>query len=97
MNKSILLRHFLKNFFTIRQVVQSCGLSRATILRLEEKGPLKPAQIDLNRGYHYYDNHNRGFLMQLFEAKAFSELTRTAGGLFLLASQYKKAHPFWRA
>ncbi len=40
----------MKKFFTIGQVVQSCGLSCATILRLEEKGLLKPVQIDVKSG-----------------------------------------------
>ena len=55
----------MKEFFTIGQVVQSCGLSRATILRLEEKGLLKPARIDVKSGYRYYDNHNVSQIMQI--------------------------------
>lgn len=55
----------MENLFTVRQVSQSCGISRATILRLEEKGLLKPAFIDGKSGYRYYDNHNVSQIMQI--------------------------------
>lgn len=55
----------MKDLFTIRQVCQSCGLSRATILRLEEKGLLQPAHTDPQTGYRYYDNHNVSRVMQM--------------------------------
>ena len=41
----------MDDFFTIRQVCKSCGLSRATLLRMEERGLLKPASIDPETGY----------------------------------------------
>lgn len=55
----------MKDLFTVRQVGQSCGVSRATILRLENKGLLKPAFIDAQTGYRYYDNHNVSQIMQI--------------------------------
>ena len=45
----------MDDFFTIRQVCKSCGLSRATLLRMEERGLLKPASIDPETGYRWYD------------------------------------------
>lgn len=48
----------MKNLFTVGQVAKCCGVSRATILRLENRGLLVPAYIDNNTGYRYYDNHN---------------------------------------
>lgn len=55
----------MRDLFTVRQVSQSCGISRATILRLESKGLLKPVLIDGQTGYRYYDNHNVSRIMQI--------------------------------
>lgn len=54
----------MNKLFTIRQVCQSCGLSRATILRLEERGLLVPASVDPETGYRWYDNQNVSQIMQ---------------------------------
>jgi len=51
--------------FTIRQVCACSGLSRATILRLENKGLLIPARVDAQTGYRYYDNYNMSCVMQI--------------------------------
>lgn len=55
----------MKNLFTISQVSKCCGLSRSTILRLENKGLLTPAFIDEKSGYRYYDNHNISKILQI--------------------------------
>jgi len=55
----------MKNFFTIRQASKSCGVSRATILRLENKGLLTPVYIDEQNGYRYYDNNNISAILQI--------------------------------
>ncbi len=47
-----------RKFFTIHEVCRACGISRATLLRLEESGFLKPARIDPYTGYRYYDTQN---------------------------------------
>lgn len=44
--------------FSIHQVCKSCGLSRATVLRMEDRGLVKPAFIDQGTGYRYYDVNN---------------------------------------
>ncbi len=51
--------------FTIRQVGQVCGVSRATILRLEDRGLLKPVFIDKRTGYRYYDNFSVSLILQV--------------------------------
>ncbi len=61
----------LKGLFTVRQVSQCCGISRATILRLESKGLLTPAFVDPQTGYRYYDNFNVSLILQ---AKLFLEM-----------------------
>lgn len=55
----------MKNLFTIGQVTRCCGISRATVLRLEGKGLLTPAFIDETTGYRYYDNHNITKILQI--------------------------------
>lgn len=55
----------MENLFTIGQVIKSCGMSRATILRLEKRGLITPAFIDKETGYRYYDNHNISALLQI--------------------------------
>lgn len=55
----------MKEMFTIRQVCQSCGLSRSTILRMEQRGLLRPAFTDPETGYRYYDNNNVTLIIQV--------------------------------
>ena len=55
----------MKDLFTVQQVSRCCGVSRATILRLESKGLLRPALIDEQSGYRYYDNNNISRIMQI--------------------------------
>ena len=55
----------LKNLFTVSQVTKSCKISRATLLRLENRGLLRPAFTDKKSGYRYYDNHNVTRILQI--------------------------------
>ncbi len=48
----------MKELFTIGQVCKCCGVSRSTILRMENRGLLSPAHVDKNTGYRYYDIYN---------------------------------------
>ncbi len=53
------------DLFTISQAAKSCGISRSTIMRLEEKGLLKPISCSENTGYRYYDNNNITKILQI--------------------------------
>ena len=44
--------------FSIHEFSRACGVSRASLLRMEECGFLTPYRIDPKTGYHYYDTHN---------------------------------------
>lgn len=44
--------------FTVKDVCHTCGISRATLLRIEESGFLTPYKIDAKTGYRYYDAQN---------------------------------------
>lgn len=60
-----------KDLFTVGQVCKVCGISRSTVLRLEEKGLIIPAYCNDQSGYRYYDNHNINKILQI---KAFQEM-----------------------
>lgn len=55
----------LDKCFATHQVCKSCGISRSTILRLEDRGLLKPAFIDPETGVRRYDNDNVAQIMQI--------------------------------
>lgn len=44
-----------RKLFTITEVARACGVSRSTLLRMEESGFLKPFRVDPDTGYRYYD------------------------------------------
>lgn len=53
------------SLFSIRQAAHACGLSRSSLIRLEEKGLLTPACTDAENGYRYYDNHSITRILQI--------------------------------
>lgn len=55
----------IKGLFPITQAAKVCGLSRSTLLRLEERGLLTPAYIAPKSGRRYYDNHNITRILQI--------------------------------
>lgn len=44
--------------FSVRQVCEAVGLSRAMLVELEQKGFLTPARVNPKTGYRYYDAFN---------------------------------------
>ena len=59
-----------KKLFQITEAAHACGLSRSTLMRMEEKGMLTPAFIAPNSGRRYYDNHNVARILQIEKFKA---------------------------
>lgn len=47
-----------RQLFTVKDVAHACGVSRATLIRMEESGFLTPFHVDSNSGYRYYDMQN---------------------------------------
>ncbi len=47
-----------KTLFPMKYIVDTCGISRATLLRMEEDGLLVPARKSEDSGYRYYDSEN---------------------------------------
>lgn len=60
-----------KDLFAMHQVCKSCGLSRATILRMEQRGLLEPAYIVPNSGVRYYDVYN---ITRILHVKMFLDM-----------------------
>ena len=44
--------------FSIKEMSEICGISRASLLRLEEDGFLLPYRVNPDTGYRYYDMQN---------------------------------------
>ncbi len=59
-----------KQLFQITEAAHACGLSRSTLMRMEEKGLLTPAYISPDSGRRYYDNHNIARILQIEKFKA---------------------------
>lgn len=47
-----------RKLFTMKEICHACGVSRTTLIRMEEDGFLKPYRVDPNTGYRYYDLSN---------------------------------------
>ena len=47
-----------RKLFTIREMSHACGVSRSTLIRMEEDGFLTPYHTDPDTGYRYYDLQN---------------------------------------
>ncbi len=47
-----------RKLFSIKEMCEICGISRASLLRLEEDGFLKPYRVNPDTGYRYYDMQN---------------------------------------
>ena len=71
-----------KVLFQITEAAHACGLSRSTLLRMEEKGLLAPAYIAPDSGRRYYDNHNVARVLQIEKFKAMGLGTEEIAGYF---------------
>ncbi len=72
----------IKNLFQITEAAQACGLSRSTLMRMEEKGLLTPAYISPTSGRRYYDNHNVARVLRIEKFKAMGLGTEEIAGYF---------------
>lgn len=59
-----------KKLFQITEAAHACGISRSTLMRMEEKGLLTPAYIAPESGRRYYDNFNVARILQVEKFKA---------------------------
>lgn len=59
-----------KQLFQITQAANACGVSRSTLMRMEEKGLLSPAYVAPESGRRYYDNFSVAHVMQVEKFKS---------------------------
>ncbi len=53
------------DLFQITEAANACGISRSTLMRLEEKELIKPVYISEESGRRYYDNYNIARVLQI--------------------------------
>lgn len=68
-----------KQFFQITEAARACGLSRSTLMRMEERGLLTPVFTAPDSGRRYYDNHNVARIMQIEKFKAMGREVKARG------------------
>ncbi len=68
------MNHDTTGLFSITQAANACGISRSTLMRMEERGLLVPAYISPQSGRRYYDNHNISRVLQIqqFQSMGFN-------------------------
>ena len=71
-----------KKLYQITEAAHACGLSRSTLMRLEEKGLLTPVYIAEESGRRYYDNHNVARILQIEKFKRMGLSTEQIAGYF---------------
>lgn len=71
-----------KQLFQITEAAHACGLSRSTLMRMEEKGLLMPAYTAPDSGRRYYDNHNVAHILQIEKFKAMGLCTGEIAAYF---------------
>ena len=49
----------IKGLFQITEAAHACGVSRSTLMRMEEKGLLAPAYVAPESGRRYYEPQHR--------------------------------------
>ena len=79
-----------KKFFQITEAAHACGVSRSTLMRLEEKGLLAPAYIAPESGRRYYDNHNVSRILQIEKLKAMGLSAEEIAGYFACGGEVSK-------
>ena len=73
----------IKSLFQITEAARACGLSRSTLMRLEQKGLLMPAYIAPESGRRYYDNFNVARILQVEKFKAMGLDTEEIAAYFV--------------
>lgn len=64
----------IRSLFTISQAAHACGVSRSTLMRMENKGLLTPAYTNPKSGRRYYDPYDISRIIHVlkFQAMGFS-------------------------
>ena len=68
--------------FSITALARTCGVSRATILRMENEGLLKPAYNDSENSYRYYDCKSVAEVMRILNYQRLGFTKKEIAALF---------------
>ncbi len=72
-----------KELFQITEAARACGLSRSTLMRMEERGLLRPAYVAPESGRRYYDNFNVARILQVEKFRAMGLSTEEIADYFV--------------
>ena len=87
------MKNDTKNLFPITEAAHACGLSRSTLMRMEEKSLLTPAYISPTSGRRYYDNHNVARVLQIEKLKAMGLGAKEIAGYFASGGEVTELLP----
>lgn len=59
-----------QQLFTVSEMTRACGVSRTTLIRIEECGVLTPCHINPETGYRYYNAYNAAQVGQYLDRKS---------------------------
>lgn len=79
-----------QQLFTVSELAHACGVSRATLIRIEECGILTPCRINPETGYRYYNAYNAAQVGQYLLLQSLG-LTRDEIAEFHLQKTDRKA------
>lgn len=82
--------------FQIQEAARACGLSRSTLMRMEEKGLLKPAYTAPDSGRRYYDNYNVAHILQVEKFKAMGLSNEEIIAYIQAAGRSRRCSPCWK-
>lgn len=85
-----------KQFFQITEAARACGLSRSTLMRMEERGLLTPVFTAPDSGRRYYDNHNVARIMQIEKFKAMGLGSKEIADYFAQGGEAEVLGRRWR-
>ena len=71
-----------EGIFSITALARTCGVSRATILRMENEGLLKPAYNDSENSYRYYDCKSVAEVMRILNYQRLGFTKKEIAALF---------------
>ena len=71
-----------QQLFTVSELARACGVSRSTLIRIEECGVLTPYRVDPDTGYRYYNAYNAAQVGQYLHLQLLG-LTREEIAAFL--------------
>ena len=86
----------IKGLFSITQAATACGLSRSTLMRMEERGLLTPAYISESNGWRYYDNHNISRILQIQQFQSMGFNAKETSAYFCRAAKQQNFSPCWK-